>query len=76
LEDWLDQIAPESRSYHHALEGQDDMPAHIKSSVIGYALHLPVQNGGLALGTWQGIYLCEYRNAGTRRSLILTLHGE
>ena len=76
LEAWLDKVAAESRQYCHALEGPDDMPAHIKATLTGYSLSLPVVDGRLALGTWQGVYLCEHRNQGTRRQLILTLQGE
>jgi len=62
--------------YRHTLEGSDDMPAHIKASLLGSSLQLPIQNGGLALGTWQGIYLCEHRNHGGARNLMLTAWGE
>ena len=62
--------------FEHTLEGQDDMPAHIKASVLGPSLTLPVSAGRLALGTWQGIYLCEHRNDGGARRLVLTLQGE
>ena len=76
LQTWLDDVVPESRAYRHTIEGPDDMPAHIKSSLMGYAVRVPVRAGRLALGTWQGIYLCEYRNRASARQLILTLHGE
>jgi secondary thiamine-phosphate synthase enzyme len=62
--------------YKHTLEGSDDMPAHIKASLLGSSLQLPIQNGGLALGIWQGIYLCEHRNHGGARNLMLTAWGE
>ncbi len=70
-------MVPERQAYYtHTLEGDDDMPAHLKSSLLGAGLVLPVRDGRLHLGTWQGIYLCEHReNAGARR-LTLTLHGE
>ena len=58
------------------MEGADDMPAHVKSSLLGFSLTLPVRDGRLALGTWQGIYLCEHRDHGGARSLIATLQGE
>jgi secondary thiamine-phosphate synthase enzyme len=58
------------------MEGPDDMPAHIKASLLGPSLSLPVTDGRLALGTWQGIYLCEHRDRGGARSLLATLHGE
>lgn len=62
--------------FQHTLEGPDDMAAHIKASLLGPSLTLPVQNGHLALGTWQGVYLCEHRDHGGPRRLILTLTGE
>ncbi|MBB6016316.1 secondary thiamine-phosphate synthase enzyme YjbQ [Deinococcus radiopugnans] len=62
--------------FEHTLEGDDDMAAHIKASVLGVSLSLPVRDGRLALGTWQGIYLCEHRNSGGARRLVLTLMGE
>ncbi|WP_155299237.1 secondary thiamine-phosphate synthase enzyme YjbQ [Deinococcus kurensis] len=62
--------------FQHTLEGPDDMAAHIKASLLGPSLTLPVQNGHLALGTWQGVYLCEHRDHGGPRHLILTLTGE
>ena len=60
----------------HTVEGPDDMPAHVKSVLIGSSVSVPVQEGRLALGTWQGIYLCEHRNRGGGRRLVLTLQGE
>lgn len=62
--------------FEHTLEGDDDMAAHIKASVLGASLSLPVRDGRLALGTWQGLYLCEHRNQGGARRLVLTLTGE
>jgi len=76
LEMAIDRIAPESFPYIHTMEGSDDMPAHVKASLFGTSLILPVGDGRLLLGTWQGIYLCEHRRAGHRRSLVLTLTGE
>ena len=77
FESWFDDAVPEDAPYWtHTVEGADDMPAHIKSSMLGPALTLPVSQGRLALGTWQGIYLCEHRDHGGGRSLILTLQGE
>jgi secondary thiamine-phosphate synthase enzyme len=76
LETALNRIAPEDLPFRHTLEGADDMPAHVKSSLLSCSLCLPVEQGRLALGTWQGIYLCEHRNQGGRRSLVLTLHGQ
>jgi secondary thiamine-phosphate synthase enzyme len=77
FETWFDEAVPEeSAGWTHTLEGADDMPAHIKASLLGPSLTLPVRDGRPALGTWQGIYLCEHRDRGGPRSLTLTLHGE
>ncbi len=76
LESSFSTIAPEAFPYRHTCEGPDDMPAHVKSSLLGSSLMIPVSNGALCLGTWQGIYLCEHRNRGGRRRLVLTLWGE
>lgn len=77
FETWFDQAIPEGASYWtHTLEGPDDMPAHIKAALLGPSLTLPISGGGLALGTWQGIYLCEHRDRGGSRSLIATAWGE
>ena len=77
LERHLNVMVPENAPYYaHTLEGSDDMPAHIKSVLIGPSLTIPVTNGRLALGTWQGIYLCEHRDQGGSRRLILTLQGD
>jgi secondary thiamine-phosphate synthase enzyme len=74
---WFDTAVPEhSAMWTHTLEGPDDMPAHVKASLLGPSLTLPVSDGRLALGTWQGIYLCEHRNHGGRRSLVATVWGE
>jgi secondary thiamine-phosphate synthase enzyme len=62
--------------YMHTSEGADDMPAHIKSSMLGTSLSIPISNGNFNLGTWQGIYLCEHRNHGGSRKLLITLQGE
>ena len=62
--------------YSHTTEGADDMPAHIKSSILGTSLTIPITDGKLNLGTWQGIYLCEHRNNGATRKLVITIHGE
>jgi secondary thiamine-phosphate synthase enzyme len=73
----FDAAVPEDAPYWtHTDEGPDDMPAHIKASLLGPSLTLPVSRGRLALGTWQGIYLCEHRNRGGSRSLVATLQGE
>jgi len=77
FESHFNQFVPENAAYYrHTLEGSDDMPAHIKSSVLGVSLMLPIQNGQLALGTWQGIYLGEHRNHGGSRRVLATLQGE
>ena len=77
FETWFDAAVPEDfRGWTHTLEGPDDMPAHIKASLLGPSLSLPVRDGDLALGTWQGIYLCEHRDRGGARSLLATLWGE
>jgi secondary thiamine-phosphate synthase enzyme len=76
LESSFAAIAPEDFPHRHTCEGPDDMPAHVKASLLGSSLTIPVQSGKLALGTWQGIYLCEHRNMGGRRRLVLTVWGE
>ena len=60
--------------YEHTFEGSDDMPAHIKSSMVGSSINIPITDGRLNLGTWQGIYLCEFRNSGGKRKLVLTVY--
>ena len=71
------RMVPEDTSlYEHTLEGPDDMTSHIKSSLLGHSVSIPITDGALALGTWQGIYLCEHRNNGGRRKLVVTLHGK
>jgi secondary thiamine-phosphate synthase enzyme len=75
--EWFDRAVPDGAPYFaHTLEGPDDMPAHIKTSLTGASLLLPVRDGRLALGTWQGIYLCEHRDNGGARSLLITLFGD
>jgi secondary thiamine-phosphate synthase enzyme len=77
FESWFNRAVPERADFWtHTLEGADDMPAHIKAALLGSALTLPVSEGRLALGTWQGIYLCEHRDRGGPRRLIATLQGE
>ena len=74
---WFDGAVPDGAPYWtHTMEGPDDMPAHVKSSLLGFSLTLPIHDGRLALGTWQGIYLCEHRDHGGPRSLIATLEGD
>ncbi|CAG9465747.1 unnamed protein product [Pedinophyceae sp. YPF-701] len=75
MEDALNRIAPEGNMYRHLDEGYDDMPAHVKSSLMGCSLDVPIRKGTLALGTWQGIYLNEHRNYGGARQIVVTLNG-
>ncbi len=76
FESFISRMVPENQSgFRHTLEGADDMPAHIKSSLFGASLTLPVSGGRLNLGTWQGIYLCEFRDRGGRRRLVLTVYS-
>jgi secondary thiamine-phosphate synthase enzyme len=75
--EWFDRAVPDGAPYwRHTLEGPDDMPAHIKASLTGSSLSLPIADGRLALGTWQGIYLCEHRDSGGERSVLVTAWGE
>ena len=63
------------QKYTHTYEGSDDMPAHLKTSILGSSLTIPINNGSMVLGNWQGIYLCEHRNIASRRILVLTING-
>jgi secondary thiamine-phosphate synthase enzyme len=77
FESWANEAVPESAAYwSHVLEGSDDMPAHIKASLFGPSLTVPVRDGRLALGTWQGIYLCEHRDSGGPRRIVVTAFGD
>ena len=77
FESHFNKMVPEDQPYYkHTLEGPDDMPAHIKASLLDTSLQIPITNGKLNLGTWQGIYLCEHRNHGGSRKLVLTIMGE
>ena len=77
FETWFDQAVPERAGYWtHTLEGDDDMPAHIKAALLGPSLTLPIARGRVALGTWQGVYLCEHRDRGGGRSVVATAWGE
>ena len=77
LETWLDRIVPEgAEHWRHTLEGDDDMPAHVKSMLTGVSLAIPIRDGELALGTWQGICLCEFRDRGGSRRVVATVQGE
>ena len=73
---FIKMVPEEPKYYTHLSEGPDDMPAHIKSSILGSTLIIPIKNGNLNLGTWQGIYLCEHRNNCTAREIVLTLQGD
>jgi secondary thiamine-phosphate synthase enzyme len=74
FESFLNQLVPENHPlYSHILEGSDDMPAHLKASLVGNSVQIPITNGRLNLGTWQGIYLCEFRNRGGARRLVITI---
>lgn len=75
MENFLDNLIPNEKYFVHNYEGEDDMPAHIKSSIIGNSLTIPITNGTFNLGTWQGIYLCEHRFHSHQRKLVITLIG-
>ncbi len=72
----LERLAPEAWPYVHTCEGPDDMPAHVKAALTDTSVSIPIANGRLLTGTWQGIYLCEHRNHGGQRKLIVTIHGD
>ncbi|CAN5804319.1 secondary thiamine-phosphate synthase enzyme YjbQ [soil metagenome] len=77
FESWFSEAVPEDASYWtHTVEGPDDMPAHVKAALLGSSVTIPVADGSLALGTWQGIYLCEHRDSASRRELVVTAWGE
>lgn len=77
MEAYFNRLAPEDAPYYqHTVEGPDDMPAHVKAVLLGSSLTIPIRDGRLALGTWQGVYLCEHRNHGGRRTVIVTLSGQ
>ena len=77
FESHFNKMVPENQPYYkHTLEGSDDMPAHIKAALLGSSLQIPITNGQLNLGTWQGIYLCEHRDHGGSRKLVLIVYGE
>ncbi len=76
METAANQLCPETSDFVHTCEGPDDMPAHVKSSLMGCQLMIPIQNGKLNMGIWQGIYLCEHRNRGGSRSIVATIMGE
>lgn len=77
FEEHMKRMVPEGQAYYkHTMEGPDDMPAHIKASLMGFSIQIPVTRGRLNMGTWQGIYLCEHRNNGGRRKLVLNVFGK
>lgn len=77
FENFFNRTVPEGEPYYrHVLEGNDDLPAHIKGSILGSSVTVPISEGSLNLGIWQGIYLCEHRNQGGSRTLIVTIQGE
>jgi secondary thiamine-phosphate synthase enzyme len=77
FETYFNKLAPENDpNYQHDDEGPDDMPAHLKAAMLGCSVMIPVRNGKFAFGTWQGIYLCEHRNHGGNRNLVITVWGE
>jgi secondary thiamine-phosphate synthase enzyme len=77
FEMYFNKAVPENDpDYRHDYEGSDDMPAHLKAAMLGSSVTIPIRNGRLALGTWQGIYLCEHRNFGGQRNLVITAWGE
>jgi len=74
FENFMNKLVPENQSYfEHTLEGSDDMPAHLKSSILGVSINIPIKKSQLNLGTWQGIYLCEFRNNASERRIIVTV---
>ena len=77
FESHFNMLVPENQSYYqHTFEGSDDMPAHLKASLLDSSVSIPITDGKLNLGTWQGIYLCEHRDRGSARKLVATIHGE
>ena len=77
LESHFNVMVPENQSYYkHTFEGSDDMPAHIKSSLLGSSLSIPIKDGNLNLGMWQGVYLCAHRNAPHNRKIVITINGD
>lgn len=77
MKSYFDELVPENKKYfEHTSEGADDMPAHIKTSLLGNSLTIPITNGKINLGTWQGIYLCGHRNFGGSRKVCVTVNGE
>ena len=77
FESFFNRLVPENQNYFtHTYEGSDDMPAHLKSSILGSSIIIPISKGSLKLGTWQGIYLCEHRKNASARNIVLTINGK
>lgn len=77
FESFFNRAVPENEPYYqHIFEGSDDLPAHLKSSILGPSVQIPISDGRMNMGTWQGIYLCEHRNHGGSRRIVITAHGE
>jgi secondary thiamine-phosphate synthase enzyme len=76
LESWFSASVPETFPFRHTCEGPDDMPAHVKAAMLGCSLTIPIRDGRLCLGTWQGIFLCEHRQRGGKRRIVATILGE
>ena len=77
FESYFNESVPENAPYYrHTLEGSDDMPSHLKSAILGSSVSIPISDGKLNLGTWQGIYLCEHRDRGGSRRIVLTINGD
>ena len=77
FEEHFNEMVPENQSYYqHTYEGPDDMPAHLKASILGSSISIPISNGHLNMGTWQGIYLCEHRDNTFQRKMVATIQGE
>ena len=77
FESHFNEMVPENQPYYrHTMEGSDDMPAHLKASILGSCVQIPITNGNLNMGTWQGIYLCEHRNYGGNRKVVVTVWGK
>lgn len=76
LDNTFSNLIPDGlKGYRHMMEGPDDMPAHVKSSLVGHSITIPIKDSRLNLGTWQGIYLCEFRNRGGRRNIVVTVYS-
>ena len=77
FESFFNRVVIEDEPYYkHTCEGSDDLPAHLKASILGFSINIPISKGALNLGVWQGIYLCEHRNSGGSRTLVITAYGE